>query len=248
MKRLAAIASAALALIMGTASLSAETLRWGSPSQGYPPLKLARDAGASGTGILNDVTLAVVEAMGYRGEIVWVPTRRNWRMFGAGELDLVAMMDPSWMTPERHAAGKMSDPVLPSQEVVVLHAERAIDFGVDFSGLHGRAIATKRGFTYRGQEHWREVEAPSILAQLQLVARGRAEAAVANPMVARWLIRANGIENLRFGPVYTDGTLRIVVGNRRLDLLEPMNATIARLRADGTIDRIVADYLGPGYQ
>jgi two-component system cell cycle sensor histidine kinase/response regulator CckA len=137
------------------------------------------------------------------------------------------------------------------QGAVFVRKDRPIPKTID--DLRGLRIAVPpRGFTHEYlvaqglAEHL--VFTPSLSASLTALDSGTCDAFVATDLIASHFIRERGLKNIAQSPLVLPGlSYKLHIGVRAgdADRLALLNEGLARIRADGTYDRLYEKWIGP---
>ncbi|VXC14624.1 ABC-type amino acid transport substrate-binding protein [Pseudomonas sp. 9AZ] len=230
-------------------TVQASTLRYAVTNESWEPYWIFRDGQVSG--ILSDVMQALDTQLEVTLEAdTPQPPLRAQKYFREGLVQLECCVDIEWRKdPEQVKVSLWSDPLMSAEEVIIFPPGRQFSFS-KLQDLQGRTISTVRGYGYAGSQYFARVDSPNSTAQLNSVALGRAEAGIIDRLELTYLLashpeiggRAVKIER---GPVVNRSELRIRLHSSRADMLQPLNAAIARIRADGTLSKIVQRYTQP---
>lgn len=225
-----------------------KTLVFFLPDTDWPPY-LIRDANFPATGILVDVFKTVVEPIGYEAVVKFLPNKRGWDMLDDGRVD-VHVKAREWVSnPDNYM---WTDSFLESEDVLVYPSNSSLS--ADPKTLQGKRIATLSGFTYPSLEphfKWKRIEridAPTPRVMLELVARGRVDAAVINRHVALWLIRTTPMlasKNLHVAKKpFANARYRYLFNTKKdwAPLIHQFNQNLKAMKQDGRLDAILDKY------
>lgn len=228
-------------------SLLADTLTYAVTDESWAPYWIVEDGRVEG--ILQDVMQALRERVPVQFEASRpLPPLRAQKLFREGRLQLECCVNRAWRSaPEQAAVSLWSIPVLDSQEILLFPPGRAFVYR-RMEDLRGRSIATVRGYGYAGSEYFQRNDGADALALVYNVAQGRSEAGIVDRLewrylhstrmqfkTPRWLVEE--------GPVINRSDLRIRLHRDQAQWLGALNAAIASMQKDGSIDRIVDRYL-----
>ncbi len=194
----------------------------------------------------------LVEAAASQSGLTVTPVAGPWddifTRFKAGEIDALASL-------------------VYSQE-----RDQFIDFSVTHLTLHGSLFVRKNGPAPRTLEDLRTLRiatpprgftheylvahglsanlvfAPSLADALQMLDQGKCDAFAATGLIASHFIRQRGFQNIEQSPLVLPGfSYRLHMGVRAgdSDRLALLNEGLARIRANGTYDRIYEKWIGP---
>lgn len=230
-------------------TVQASTLRYAVTNESWEPYWIFSDGQVSG--ILSDVMQALDAQMDVTLEAdIPQPPLRAQKHFREGFVQLECCVNIAWRTdPEQVEVSLWSDPVLSAEEVIVFPRGRQFSFS-KLQDLQGRTISTVRGYGYVGSQYFKRVDSPNSIAQLNSVALGRTEAGIIDRLELAYLLASRPeIEwyaaRIEQGPIVNRSELRIRLHRSRADMLKPLNAAIARIRADGALAKISKRYTRP---
>ena len=171
-------------------------------------------------------------------------------MFRDGQVQLECCVSQQWRTaPEQVEVTLWTEPMLEAHEVLVFAPGHAFAF-TQLADLRGKTIATVRGYGYAGSEYFRRHDSPDAIALLYKVAHGRSQAGIIDRLELAYLRHGHpqlqsGSARVEEGPVINSSELRIRLHRSRAELLPALNAAIAQLRRDGSLQRIMSRYAPP---
>jgi polar amino acid transport system substrate-binding protein len=230
-------------------TVQASTLKYAVTNESWEPYWIFRDGHVSG--ILSDVMQALDAQMD--ASLVAdtpQPPLRAQKHFREGLVQLECCVDIAWRKdPEQVKVSLWSDPLLGAEEVIIFPPGRQFAFA-NLKDLQDRTISTVRGYGYVGSQYFKRVDSPNSIAQLNSVARGRTEAGIIDRLELTYLLASHPeiegqASRVELGPVVNRSELRIRLHSSRADMLSPLNAAIARIRADGTLAKILKRYTQP---
>jgi ABC-type amino acid transport/signal transduction systems, periplasmic component/domain len=219
------------------------------PDTNWPPY-LIEDSGGKLSGLLPDLLQEVLNPLGFEVKLLRLPNKRGWVMLDSGEVDL-HLKAREWVPNAEDYL--WSDPLFDSEDVLLYSRERPIRFDT-LEDLVGLRIAVVNSFVYPGLDEMfaageaDRVPLDSPFAMLDLVAMGRADAAVVNRAETLWLFRNRPeLHGKRFAltDVATDiSPYRFVFTKQKswAPLLEKINQELAAMKADGRLDEILHRY------
>lgn len=236
----------ALLLLVLPLTLPASTTRYAVTNESWEPYWIIRDGQVSG--ILSDVMQALDAQMNETLEADSPqPPLRAQKHFRDALVQLECCVNIAWRTdPEQVKVSLWSEPILSAEEVLIFPQGRPFTF-TKLQDLQGRTISTVRGYGYAGSQYFTRVDSPNSIAQLHSVALGRTEAGIIDRLELAYLLASHAefagqAARIEQGPVVNRSELRIRLHSSRAELLEPLNAAIARLRDDGTLAKILRRY------
>lgn len=230
-------------------AVSADTLTYAVTNESWAPYWIVREGQVSG--VFSDFMEALDERLAVDLQAARpAPPLRAQKMFREGRVQLECCVSKGWRSaPEQVAVTLWTEPVLEVEEVLVFAPGRAFAFA-RLEDLRGKTIATVRGYGYAGSEYFLRHDSPDAIALLHKVAQGRSQAGIIDRLELAYLRHAHpelqaGKERLEEGPVINSSELRIRLHRSRAELLPALNAAIAAMRRDGSLQRIMATYSPP---
>ncbi|MFG6430964.1 substrate-binding periplasmic protein [Roseateles sp. LYH14W] len=207
-----------------------------------PPYRSHGPVGASG--LYYDLLKEAAQRMGWTLVFIEVPSARALRMMETGEADL--MMGPL-RTPERERFLSYGQIGLPVEDKVFYTLPGAVPLR-SLADLQGRRIAVQRGKRYGGgfdtdmrlQRH----EVGDYRAALEMVVRGRVDAAVLPERQGDILLRKSGLGLVK-QPWRLPGEVPYLVIARRSPWLArqaELEKAFQAMREDGSWQRILQRY------
>ncbi len=234
-----------LLLALLTAPVASEPV-WllGELSVHYPPFHML--LGQERRGIYADLAQAVLHHARIRHGTRYFTFKRLKRAYSKGDIALSCCTHPAWWEDVGGVDAELfSDPLLEIRDVWVFPRGYAFDPVAD---LVGKRVALIRAFGYRGLEQgpFERLDQDDVDQILEAVSTHQADAGVLNEWVLLWKLKEQPYALDR--PVEQDRvSVHFVVRPEARHLLAPLNASIAALRRDGTLDRIIRSYL-PDYR
>ncbi|WAC44368.1 transporter substrate-binding domain-containing protein [Pseudomonas sp. SL4(2022)] len=218
-------------------------------NESWEPYWIVRDGQVSG--ILSDVMQALDAHLDETFEADSPqPPLRAQKHFQEALVLIECCVNIAWRaSPEQAKVSLWSDPLLSAEEVIIFPRGRQFAF-TSLQDLQGRTISTVRGYGYAGNQYFTRIDSPNSIAQVNSVALARTEAGIIDRLELAYLlvshpeIRGHAVR-IEQGPVVNRSELRIRLHSSRADMLKPLNAAIARIRADGTLAKIVLRYTHP---
>ncbi|MEO5795713.1 MAG: transporter substrate-binding domain-containing protein [Rhodoferax sp.] len=177
-----------------------------------------------------------------------MPIKRIEKEIRAGTLDIMcALLD----SPARNEiALQVSTPVYTVRERLVgLRSDEETIFGFDDLARSGGLVATQTGASYaeKLREHQIKVDETSSAVALQNILRKRVRYFYINELTAIYYIKEEGLEDkLYLLPVIMGRTQSYLWVGRQVDpaVVQKLDAVLAKLKKDGTLDRIYRSYGG----
>jgi PAS domain S-box-containing protein len=233
---------------LGAAAVKAAEapLRVGIDLDGEPMTLLDRRGAPAGFAV--DLLNAIAENMHFEVVFVAKPWAEMLQDFRDGRTDLLANITS---TTERGTFIEFSDPhTVMTGAIFVRKGDHAVHTPAD---LRDRRVAVKIGgapHSYLVEHGWARhiVPASTLRDSLRLVAENRADAALDARIIGLKNLRDEGITNVTVADVaLPDFAQRLHFGAHRGDTarIALLNEGLARLRANGTYDRIYEKWLAP---
>ncbi|SUD18707.1 substrate-binding periplasmic protein [Aquipseudomonas alcaligenes] len=228
---------------------AADTLTYAVTDESWVPYWMVDDGQVSG--VFSDVMHALDERLAVDLQAARpAPPLRAQKMFRDGQVQLECCVSQQWRTaPEQVEVTLWTERVLEAHEVLVFAPGHAFAF-TQLADLRGKTIATVRGYGYVGSEYFRRHDSPDAIALLYKVAHGRSQAGIIDRLELAYLRHGHpqlqsGAARVEEGPVINSSELRIRLHRSRAELLPALNAAIAQLRRDGSLQRIMSRYAPP---
>ena len=216
------------------------TLRMGTNAT-FPPYEFVGDDG-SVQGIDADIAAAIADKLGMKVEITDMEFDSLIPALQSDTID-VALAGMT-VTPERQESVDFSDSYAKGVQVIIVPEGSDIQTPDD---LEGKNIGVQTGTTGDiyctddyGQDHVKQFSS-GALAVAALV-NGQVDCVVIDNEPAKNFVAANtGLKIL--GTEYVTENYAAAIAKTNTDLLDKVNGAIAELKADGTIDGIIAKYI-----
>lgn len=229
LKRLIRLAGILCVVLLGVAAQAEEN------DTGKEPLR----AGQASTAPNMPIWAAILEEAHIEVVFSPLPAKRKRRSFVEGYLLLDCCHPPMYRdTPEEKATHLFSDPIYFAQahyvfrKGEVLPIERRED-------LRSLRVAGIRGFDYTWQDHFGDrIDGRDHADVLTLLEMHRADVGIITGLQFRFEM-AKRDWPLELGGVTASGYLHASVHVTKPELLPRINEAIARLRADGRLDRLL---------
>jgi polar amino acid transport system substrate-binding protein len=160
------------------------------PDTDWPPY-LINDPKYPGGGVLVEVLKAVAEPLGYTIITKRLPNKRGWMLLYAGDIDAHAKAKEWIDNPDDYL---WTDIFLMNEDVLLLPADSDLQY-TNPEGLHGKTVAAIEGFGYPAleasfsQKKIKRTNVASPFAMLDLLDRGRVDAALVNKSGTQWLFK-----------------------------------------------------------
>jgi polar amino acid transport system substrate-binding protein len=220
----------------------------------WPPFEIPAEGGEP-TGINPDIHRALAEITGC--EIKWIkaPWKRVLRKVESGDLDIA---NTASVTEERSQYANFSTSYLDYEAILFLHSDDTASYGSlrDFMDA-GESLGIALGYSYgneadsllaeeayKGQVQ--ELKSPALTTKL--LAAGRIDGTIGNRYTLGYTARENGVrDDLRAtNTVVQTDPVHFMFSKESVSqtVIDGFNKAIEQLKADGTIDKIVAKYTG----
>ncbi|MDW5377212.1 ABC transporter substrate-binding protein [Halomonas sp. HP20-15] len=239
---LSGLVSVAIGLSGFTAAQAQDTLVAGGTPSGIPFTFLDVKTNEI-TGAMVDLIRALGEDMGYEVTVQESQFNTLIPSLTSGKIDIIsaAMLK----TPQRAEVVAFSDDVYPYGEGVVVKSdyEGEID---DLQDLEGEVIGAQVGTTYVRQLEetglFPEIRNYDTLADMMRdVSLGRIVAGVGDAPIMGYQLNQGRFPDLKLAENYEQqmvGHIGLAVTKENTQLLEQVNASLAKLKEDGTVDAI----------
>jgi polar amino acid transport system substrate-binding protein len=237
----------AFGIVFANASAAqAPTYKVGVTKTGIPFTYLDPKTGTF-QGAMIDVLRSIAADAGFDVNLQPMPFATLIPALTANRIDIIgaAML----VTTSRRAAVDFSDPVLPYPEALVVNLTDKTAYR-SLVDLKGHVIGVQGDTVYadllKHSANAAEIKTyPSVADVLREVAQGRVYAGIADAPIVNYQLAQNVSLRARLVPTYEPkliGNIGIAVRKGDSELLQKINASIAKLRADGTIDKILASW------
>lgn len=226
-----------------------KVIRMFLPDTDWPPY-LIDDPRYPGGGVLLEVMKGVAEPMGYEIKVERLPDKRGWYLLEKGDVDVHAKAQV-WVTdPDRFL---WTEPFMEHEGVLLYPVESRIRFTGNKS-LYGQRVVAIQGFIYPAFEQDFQsgriirVDVTCPYAMLELLARGRADAALVNRSETLWLFANRPeLQPERFrmeDKPYDSAGYRYVFTkeDRWKPFIRVFDRRIREMKADGQLDAILDKY------
>ena len=240
----AALLTALIASPVAAADLKGKVLRIGSDTT-YPPLETVDEATGNIVGFDVDILNAVCERINCVPEFVTTAWDGIFAALVQGEFDMV--VSGVSITEERDKIVDFSDPYLIVNQAIMLQAE---DEGLTIDDLKkpGRKLASQIGTTNaqlaeelvgRDNVQLFDTFSGAVLALQNgdvdgVVIDGTSAASYEQEFAGELIVGIKGLNSDPLGLVFQEGD----------DLVEAFNEGLSMIKADGTLDELVAKYWG----
>jgi polar amino acid transport system substrate-binding protein len=198
-------------------------------------------------GAMVDLIAAIAGDAGFRVNIQAAPFSALIPALTGNKIDIIATA--MLITAQRRDVIDFSDPVFPYPEGMVVNIADNASYR-SLADLNGQVIGAQVGTVYveflRRNGDFAEVKVFDSLADiLREVSLGHIKAGFGDAPILKYQLAQNVSLRARFVPTYGPKlTGNVGIGVRKTDpeLLKKINAALAKLRADGTIDKILVKW------
>lgn len=216
------------------------TLRMGTNAT-FPPYEMV-DENNNIVGIDADIAKAIAEKLGMELEIINMEFDPLIPALGAGQLDFV--MAGMTVTPDREEQVNFTVPYATGIQSIIVAEDSDITSAED---LADKKVGVQTGTTGDlyctddlGEEHVQRFE--SGVVATQALVNGQIDAVVIDKEPAKAYVEANeGLKVLDTEYAVEDYAAAIAKDNT--ELKDKINGALEELKADGTIDKIIAKYI-----
>ncbi len=233
-----------LALILVTAGCSSKssTVKVATDAT-WPPFEVVDENTKEIVGLDIDLFKAIAEKEGLKLEFVnvsWDPL-----LAGMAQGTYDAAISSITITEERKKDMLFSDPYFAAGQIVTVRADSTIT-GKD--GLAGKKVGAQLGTT--GAFEVEKIPNASLktyddigLAFQDLI-NGQTDAVIADNPLALDYVAKNSGKLKAVGAVFTDESYGIAVAKGKTDLLKKINSGLAKVKAEGTIEKLSSQWMG----
>jgi polar amino acid transport system substrate-binding protein len=207
------------------------------------------DATLPGFGFANDLTAQILRQAGYDPTVTMLPWLRALEGTEAGTFDV---LPSTWYTENRAKTLLFSAPIAESRLVFVKPADSPFEFR-SLEDLRGLAVGIVSGYTYEPDfmtsSLFQRSAVTDIVLNLRMVAARHIDLTLDDELTLRFIIHSRTPElapllTLTHG-VLSEQPLFVAISRKRPDadkLLAVFNAGLARMRADGSYRRLLAQH------
>jgi polar amino acid transport system substrate-binding protein len=198
-------------------------------------------------GVMVDLIGAVAADAGFKVNVQATPFSALIPALTGKRIDIIAAA--MLITAPRRDVIDFSDPVFPYPEGVVVNVVDTTPYR-SLADLKGQVVGAQVGTVYveflRRNGEFAEVKVYDSLADiLRDVSQGRIKAGFGDAPILKYQLAQNVSLRARLVPTYEPkltGNVAIGVRKSDSDLLKKINASLAKLRADGAIDKILVKW------
>jgi polar amino acid transport system substrate-binding protein len=198
-------------------------------------------------GAMVDLIAAIASDAGFKVNLQATPFSALIPALTGNRIDIIATA--MLITAPRRDVIDFSDPVFPYPEGLVVNVADTTPYR-SLADLKGQVVGAQVGTVYveflRKNGEFAEVKVYDSLADiLREVSLGRIKAGFGDAPILKYQLAQNVSLRAKLVPTYAPKlTGNVGIGVRKSDpeLLKKINAALAKLRADGTIDKILAKW------
>lgn len=214
----------------------------------WPPFEYVDEQTKEIVGFDIDLMKAIAEKGGFEVEFInvsWDPL-----LAGMAQCQYDASISAMTITEERKQSFNFSDPYFEAGQVVTVRVDNTDITGKD--SLAGKTVGAQIGTT--GAIETENIEGATLKTYddiglaFQDLMNGQIDAVIADNPLALGYIGENPDKLKTAGEVFTDESYGVAVCKTNTDLLEKINTGLAAVKEDGTIDDLVAKWLGSSGQ
>lgn len=182
---------------------------------------------------------AILEESGLDYRLVDIPDNIRRDMFVRGDLALDCCAAPDWRRrPDEQAVQIFSNHFFYANDVAIVHEDSGIRID-KLSELSDYRMAVVRNYSYSGDEYFqRVVQVETLDMALAVIARGEAEVTIINEQSFQSR-RLEAPLPLAIAGKHSPVTIHARVHKDHGDALKAIDAAIARLKANGDIERVI---------
>lgn len=245
MKRLFLLTLVALATVLLLSACGAggeATVRVATDAT-WPPFESVNESTKDIEGFDIDLMNAIAEKGGFKVEYINVAF--DPLLAGMATCQYDAAISAMTITEDRKKEFLFSEPYFAAGQVVTVRADESAITGKDM--LTGKTIGVQLGTT--GEIQANDIAGATVKSYddiglaFQDLMNGQVDAVIADNPLALGYVGQNPDRLMTVGDVFTDEDYGIAVCNTKPDVLEKINAGLAAVKADGTIDRLIDKWL-----
>ncbi len=191
-------------------------------------------------GIIKDLGDAIAARLHLQARYLDTPANRVWDVLAKGQADGVCYVRPEWA----EGSFNWSRPVLPDALVIIAHPSAPVLRKL--KELSGKPLGTVSGYHYPdveqlGKQFVRD-DAPTMEHNLNKIASGQRQYGLVELTTLSYRLRNDPSVRLRTEMVVTLFKAQCAFSKRSAVPFATVDAAIAGLQADGSIDKILARY------
>ena len=240
------LAAAALVAYTGLGCAQPPTYIVGSTPTGIPFTFLDVKTNTI-QGAMVDLITAIGDDAGFKVNVQATPFSALVTSLTSNKIDIIAAA--MLITPQRREVIDFSDPVFPYPEGMVVSIDDNTPYK-SFADLKGQVVGAQVGTVYidflKRNGEFAEVKVYDSLADmLRDVSLGRIKAGFGDAPILRYQLSQNADLKAKLVPTYEPKmTGSVGIGVRKTDpeLLKKINASLAKLKSNGTLDQILVKW------
>ncbi len=191
-------------------------------------------------GIVKDLGDAIAARLQRQARYLDTPSKRVWDVLAKGQADGICYVLPEWA----EGSFNWSQPMIPDGLAIVAHPSAPVLRKL--KDLAGKPVGTVIGYHYPdieklGKQFVRD-DAPTMEHNLNKISAGRRHYAAVELTSLAYRLRADPSVPLRTELVYANFKAQCAFSKRSLVPFAQVEAAIAGLQADGSVDKILARY------
>lgn len=243
-----ALAAAALATLahIGTGAAQQPAYNVGSTPTGIPFTFLDVKTNTI-QGAMVDLITAIGDDAGFKVNVEAAPFSALIPSLTSNKIDIIAAA--MLITAQRKEVIAFSDPVFPYPEGMVVSVDDNTPYKT-LADLKGQVVGAQVGTVYieflKKNGDFADVKVYDSLADiLRDVSLGRIKAGFGDAPILKYQLSQNASLKAKLVPTYEPkmtGSVGIGVRKTDVDLLKKINASLAKLQANGTVDKILAKW------
>lgn len=246
MNRTIAILLLAAAVVSFHGVTAAQTLVIGTSD--WKPWQIVKEGQL--TGITPEILHVLSRRTGCKMDIKVLPQRRLMREFERQQIDMEPAVSPSWREKQRDIS-VYTNPYCETSDVILVRKGSGIA-GTAVQDFKGRSLGCGLGYYY--PEGFQEALAngdiirddnPVSEYNIMKLAQHRLDGIIVDRIQAAYMIDVLRLkaEDFEIAYVFGPSKLSLRLHKSKQDLLPILDKALESMKADGTIDRIVAKYL-----
>ena len=240
------VAAACIGLGVAGASVAQQVVRVASTPTGVPFTFLDTKTGEI-SGIMVDIMKAIGKDQGFAIQVTPMTFSTLIAALQASKADVIAAA--MYITPPRQEVVDFSDPIYTYGEGVFVSAKDAKDYK-SMEDLKGEIVGVQIGTAYvkplTDSGLYKEIKVydtiPDIIRDVNI---GRIKAGFADLPIVAYQLSQGGYPETRLAKNYKavlPGSVGIAVKKGDKAMLDKINASLRKFKADGTIDKILATW------
>jgi polar amino acid transport system substrate-binding protein len=191
-------------------------------------------------GIVKDLGDAIAARLQRQARYLDTPSKRVWEVLAKGQVDGICYVLPEWA----EGSFNWSRPLIPDGLAIVAHPSAPVLRTL--KDVSGKPLGTVLGYHYPaiealGKQFVRD-DAPTMEHNLNKISAGRRQYAAVELTSLAYRLRADPSVQLRTDLVYANFKAQCAFSKRSAVPFAQVEAAIAGLQADGSIDKILARY------